>query len=192
MKAFQGSGPVTKPVVSVPKTVSPSNSAFSRKPSSNFTEANVERERTNSATSNSLDVEAEVASLADSVASSHTSSSTVISASKINSSSSAGGGRASMLATYSWNDESNGEIYNDKPSVIEDNSVMYVVENGKEFPLTPVSKRKSAFLSTENLDASHVLPRDIAKTEPVILSKKQVRNHKNSWLDKFFIELISF
>ena len=57
---------------------------------------------------------------------------------------------------YRWDDESNGEIYTDRQN---ENSVMvqndetsdestiglYVVENGKEYPLIPLRQRKSLF-----------------------------------------------
>lgn len=105
-------------------------------------------------------------SLTDSVASSNTSSSTVISASKINKPS-------NVLATYRWDDESNGEIYNDKKKVTED-TPLYVVENGKEFPLTPVSKRKSFFMSSEQL-ATNKMPNDILMSQPIIVHPKLKR-----------------
>ena len=66
---------------------------------------------------------------------------------------------------YRWDDESNGEIYTDRPNncnvsndtlnendftqtneIINSNSIgLYVVENGKEYPLLPISQRKSLF-----------------------------------------------
>jgi hypothetical protein len=48
-------------------------------------------------------------------------------------------------SSYSWHDDSNGEIYNDSSAVNDPDDPLYVVENGKEFPLTPVSKRRSFF-----------------------------------------------
>ena len=50
----------------------------------------------------------------------------------------------------SWQDESNGEIYNDRDTSVAapiDPEALYVVENGKEYPLASVSKRRSLFVS---------------------------------------------
>ena len=54
----------------------------------------------------------------------------------------------------SWQDESNGEIYNDRDASASANAAapvdpeaLYVVENGKEYPLASVSKRRSLFVS---------------------------------------------
>ena len=52
----------------------------------------------------------------------------------------------------SWQDESNGEIYNDRDASAAnaapiDPEALYVVENGKEYPLASVSKRRSLFVS---------------------------------------------
>ena len=96
------------------------------------------------------------ASMTDSMASSHTSNSTVISASKINN---------KVIPTYSWNDESNGEIYNE-----DSNRIMYVVENGKEFPLQSLSKRKLLFLNEEDKKNFNTL-KPVAKKE--IISDEQ-------------------
>ena len=62
---------------------------------------------------------------------------------------------------YRWDDESNGEIYTDRSLEISppientdsnegeistDSSIgLYVVENGKEYPLIPLKERKSMF-----------------------------------------------
>ena len=62
---------------------------------------------------------------------------------------------------YRWDDESNGEIYTDKPILDEvdnetttsDSIGLYVVENGREYPLVPLKERKSLF---ENKQVSKV------------------------------------
>lgn len=55
---------------------------------------------------------------------------------------------------YRWDDESNGEIYTDRPDLVKVDQVssdqesslgLYVVENGKEYPLIPLRQRKSLF-----------------------------------------------
>ena len=53
-----------------------------------------------------------------------------------------------IVSAYRWEDESNGEIYTDMP--IDQGEEMkdlplYVVENGQEFPLLPLSQRKTSF-----------------------------------------------
>ncbi len=177
LKAFERSPsaqPVSKPVVSAPKVV-----AVRSKSSRSVYETY--------GAGHPFQNESAETSLTDSVASSHTSGSTVISASKVN------GARHSTppLATaagavYSWQDESNGEIYNDRePSVGKDeDEPLYVVENGKEFPLTPVSKRRSLFQSQEALDEAPPLPqqqqqpkmpKDIMRSEPIIKQEKAKR-----------------
>ena len=204
--------PVSKPVVSVPKTVSPSvrkeqpivqHSAQVQMSSTTTTQ---QQHHQPSLELPSHPQEDELASLTDSVASSNTSSSTVISASKINGfqhssisnnnnniSSSSNHHSSNSLATYSWNDESNGEIYNDKidTAVKDKAAVLYVVENGKEFPLTSVSKRKSFFQSQDALNFNEPtvmtpankntsksllkMPTDIMRSEPLILDQKQTK-----------------
>ena len=57
-----------------------------------------------------------------------------------------------MTRHCSWQDESNGEIYNDRDhsaaaAAPVDPESLYVVENGKEYPLASVSKRRSFFVS---------------------------------------------
>ena len=171
MRRFQSTEqePVTKPAVSVPRTISAASSNTSRK---SWTP------KPPMAKSPSLDLEAEPPlSLTESIASSHTSSSTVISASKINGynvnrSASASDAANKVVATYSYNDESNGEIYNDDVVNTED-ATLYVVENGKEFPLTSVSQRKSFFQEREKKLSSASLPNDILQSEPRILGRKE-------------------
>ena len=56
------------------------------------------------------------------------------------------------MCDCSWQDESNGEIYNDRDASAAnaapiDPEALYVVENGKEYPLASVSKRRSLFVS---------------------------------------------
>ena len=53
-----------------------------------------------------------------------------------------------IVSAYRWEDESNGEIYTDMP--LDQGEEMkhlplYVVENGQEFPLVPLSQRKTSF-----------------------------------------------
>ena len=53
-----------------------------------------------------------------------------------------------IVSAYRWEDESNGEIYTDMP--LDQGEEMkhlplYVVENGQEFPLLPLSQRKTSF-----------------------------------------------
>lgn len=53
-----------------------------------------------------------------------------------------------VVSAYRWEDESNGEIYTDMP--VDQGEEMkhlplYVVENGQEFPLLPLSQRKTHF-----------------------------------------------
>ena len=71
------------------------------------------------------------------------------------------------VVVYRWDDESNGEIYTDRSleltaSPIEntdsnegettDSSIgLYVVENGKEYPLIPLKERKSMFESANQV-----------------------------------------
>ncbi len=71
---------------------------------------------------------------------------------------STGGNPGNPVAVYRWDDESNGEIYTDRPTLdpdttpndVEDSPEasslgLYVVENGKEYPLIPLRERKSIF-----------------------------------------------
>ena len=88
-----------------------------------------------------------------------------------------------MHDTFSrWDDEGNGEIYNDKDEK-ESAATLYVVENGKEFPLTPVAKRKSFFVQQQkeedDCDGVTALTRGV---EPVILARKQVREYREECL----------
>ena len=58
------------------------------------------------------------------------------------------------LCDCSWQDESNGEIYNDRDvsaAAPIDPEALYVVENGKEYPLASVSKRRSLFVSQASI-----------------------------------------
>ena len=53
-----------------------------------------------------------------------------------------------IVSAYRWEDESNGEIYTDIPVEQGDGMKdlpLYVVENGQEFPLLPLSQRKTSF-----------------------------------------------
>ena len=67
---------------------------------------------------------------------------------------------ATTPVVYRWDDESNGEIYTDRPIIdaptstdvenvnetTTENSIgLYVVENGREYPLVPLKLRKSLF-----------------------------------------------
>lgn len=64
---------------------------------------------------------------------------------------------ANSQVIYRWDDESNGEIYTDRPDIVkaaqdqdlssdqESSMGLYVVENGKEYPLIPLRQRKSMF-----------------------------------------------
>ena len=57
-------------------------------------------------------------------------------------------GKPKIVSAYRWEDESNGEIYTDMP--LDEGEEMkhlplYVVENGQEFPLLPLSQRKTSF-----------------------------------------------
>ena len=100
---------------------------------------------------------------------------------------------------YRWDDESNGEIYTDRPNqendtqtpnneqpedILNQSSIgLYVVENGKEYPLLPISQRKSLFepnpsvklsfraaTSTSNIAASNT---SLTKTASSILASKE-------------------
>ena len=101
---------------------------------------------------------------------------------------------------YRWDDESNGEIYTDRPNqdqndtqdanneqpedILNHSSVgLYVVENGKEYPLLPISQRKSLFepnpsvklsfraaTSTSNLADSNT---SLTKTASIVASKEE-------------------
>jgi len=66
------------------------------------------------------------------------------------------GATANPPVVYRWDDESNGEIYTDKPILdenldnetttsVSDSIGLYVVENGREYPLVPLKERKSLF-----------------------------------------------
>ena len=101
---------------------------------------------------------------------------------------------------YRWDDESNGEIYTDRPNqendtqtpdneqpedILNQSSIgLYVVENGKEYPLLPISQRKSLFepnpsvklsfraaTSTSNLAAAS--NSSLTKTASSILASKE-------------------
>ena len=164
------SGLLSKPVVSVPRTVSAASNGSNNKKS-----PKLPRAASASARYQSLDMDFEPESLTESIASSHTSSSTVISASKINNhhqvNSNDNNKKDPVVATYSWNDESNGEIYNDDQDLNE--AGLYVVENGKEFPLPSVSQIKSVFLEREKKISSASMPGDILRGEPIILGRKE-------------------
>ena len=64
-----------------------------------------------------------------------------------------------VVSAYRWEDESNGEIYTDVP--VEEGEEMrylplYVVENGQEFPLQPLSQRKTSFEFVPRLPSTHL------------------------------------
>ncbi len=82
---------------------------------------------------------------------------------------------------YRWDDESNGEIYTDKPMDSEENSDnigLYVVENGREYPLIPLSERKSLF---EQYKQAIVLPDFSAMSSNLGSSKtrQKSKSHMN-------------
>ena len=64
--------------------------------------------------------------------------------------------RPKIVSAYRWEDESNGEIYTDMP-LDQGEEVkelpLYVVENGQEFPLLPLSQRKTNFEFVPRLPA---------------------------------------
>ncbi len=65
--------------------------------------------------------------------------------------------------------------------------MLYVVENGKEFPLTPVAKRKSFFMEEHEHKQKQ---QDFARgVEPIILGRKQVKFHVT--LTRFYHNLRS-
>mgnify|MGYP001162933457 FL=1 len=85
---------------------------------------------------------------------------------------------------YRWDDESNGEIYTDKPILDEvdnetttsaDSIGLYVVENGREYPLVPLKERKSLF---ENKTISKVHHASVVK--PIV---KEIRVKSTSFVE---------
>jgi hypothetical protein len=96
-------------------------------------------------------------------------------------------------AVYRWDDESNGEIYTDRPMsksmpILDEQQPdddtpdfsigLYVVENGKEYPLVPLSQRKSMFepnssvrISYKSVQASPMLTKSPAEIKTVVAKK---------------------
>ena len=83
---------------------------------------------------------------------------------------------------YRWDDESNGEIYTDKPIIDEnvnettENSIgLYVVENGREYPLVPLKFRKSLFEPNPLSKISFKAAKNVAKLHsPVPVEEKKI------------------
>ena len=81
---------------------------------------------------------------------------------------SSGNANPAPPVVYRWDDESNGEIYTDKPILdenldnetttsVSDSIGLYVVENGREYPLVPLKERKSLFENKTSTSISKVL-----------------------------------
>ena len=102
---------------------------------------------------------------------------------------------------YRWDDESNGEIYtdrtltgtgnNDNDEDIEHHDLtennenssnsgssigLYVVENGKEYPLLPISQRKSLFESNPSVTLSYKVSQPINNIQNSVKPKFEIKN----------------
>ena len=101
--------------------------------------------------------------------------------------------KTSTPVVYRWDDESNGEIYTDRSleltqpienatttdveSETTDSSIgLYVVENGKEYPLIPLRERKSMFESANQVKISY----KIATAAVTTIVKKETLQEKSS------------
>ena len=105
--------------------------------------------------------------------------------------------KTSTPVVYRWDDESNGEIYTDRSleltqpiensttststDIVEsegttDSSIgLYVVENGKEYPLIPLRERKSMFESANQVKISYKIA-----TASTTIVKKETLQEKSS------------
>ena len=75
-----------------------------------------------------------------------------------------------IVSAYRWEDESNGEIYTDMP--IDQGEEMkdlplYVVENGQEFPLLPLSQRKTSFEFVPRLPSQPLMLSSVSSDAPI-------------------------
>ena len=93
-----------------------------------------------------------------------------------------------IVSAYRWEDESNGEIYTDMP--LDQGEEMkhlplYVVENGQEFPLLPLSQRKTSFefvprLPSKSYTAPLIPSDETLSTQPSTLSIVQSTSSRES------------